>query len=89
MLNLGLIYHYGRAVPADYAAARAWYEKALAADKNFSSAMITLGRLYEDGQGVTRDLAEARRWYEKALAAGNEEASEQLARIQKISETKH
>jgi TPR repeat protein len=51
--------------------------------------MLTLGRLYEDGQGVPRDLAEARRWYEKALAAGNEDAEKQLARIQKISETKH
>jgi TPR repeat protein len=89
MLNLGLIYQYGRSVPIDYAAGRAWYEKALAVDANFSRAMLTLASLYEEGHGVPRDLAEARRWYEKALAAGNEDAEKQLARIQKISETKH
>ena len=33
-------------------------------------------------------LSEARRWYEKALAAGNQEAAKQLARLQRISETK-
>jgi len=88
MLNLGLIYQYGRSVPVDYAAARAWYEKALAADANFSRAMLTLGSLYEEGHGVPRDLPEARRWYEKALAAGDDEAGKHLARIQKLSEKK-
>jgi TPR repeat protein/aromatic ring-opening dioxygenase LigB subunit len=88
MHNLGLIYHYGRAVPVDYAAARSWYEKTLAADPNFTLAMLTLGSLYEEGHGAPRDVAEARRWYEKALAAGNQDAAKRLERLQKVSETK-
>jgi TPR repeat protein len=88
MHNLGLIYHYGRAVPVDYAAARSWYEKTLAADPNFTLAMLTLGSLYEEGHGAPRDVAEARRWYKKALAAGNQDAAKRLERLQKVSETK-
>jgi len=87
MLNLGGIFERGEGVPVNYDAARAWFEKAAARD--FAPAMISLGFLYEHGRGVPRDVAEARRWYEKAAQQGDERGAKELARLQKISETKN
>ena len=58
MNNLGELYYYGRGVARDYPQARAWYEKAAAADN--ANAMYSLGWMYEKGSGViVRDYTQA------------------------------
>jgi TPR repeat protein len=46
-------------VTLDYAEAKRWYEKAVAAGN--SQAMTNIGDFYRNGYGVTQDLAEAKR----------------------------
>jgi TPR repeat protein len=67
-INIGNAYSNGYGVPIDFAEARKWYEKALAAGDLI--AMNNIGYLYQEGRGVPRDYAQAIRRYEKAAAEG-------------------
>ena len=69
MNNIGKQYEKGLGVAQDYAKAREWYEKAVAAGD--PSAMNNIGKQFEKGLGVAQDYAKARVWYEKAVAVGD------------------
>jgi TPR repeat protein len=68
----------------DYAQARQWYEKAIAAGS--AEAMNNLGLLYDRGQGAKQDYAQARQWYEKAIAAGIAEAMNNLGELYRLGQ---
>ncbi|MGO9740554.1 MAG: hypothetical protein ACLPN5_03380 [Roseiarcus sp.] len=65
----GQMYTGGFGFPQDYAKAREWFEKAVAAGDPDSLAL--LGELYADGKGVAQDYQKARELFEKGAAAGN------------------
>ena len=68
MRQLGYLYDRGIGVSKDYAQARQWYEKAMAAGD--AIAMNNLGYMYEAGNGVPKDLNRARDLYAQAAALG-------------------
>ena len=85
---LGETYEYdyvnanGELVPADYAAAVAWYHKA--ADQGHAVAQFRLGRLYQEG--VRKDHVAAVAWYRKAAEHGLAGAQYQLGRMYEYGE---
>jgi localization factor PodJL len=75
--EIGAIYTEGRGVPADFAKAATWYQRA--ADAGVIPAQYRLGSLYEKGTGVPRDPAKARALYQQAAESGNANAMHNLA----------
>jgi hypothetical protein len=85
------IYANGMGIPADYAQAAVWYQKA--ADQHYSSALQELGYLYEKGLGVPQDALKALNLqrqgsglgqdldYAWKITATKEEAAKQLAEM--------
>lgn len=71
--NLALIYHHSQSL-RDYAAARAWYERA--AEQKHVNATLNLGTLYKNGSGVKQDDAAALRYYRAAVSLGSAQAKE-------------
>jgi TPR repeat protein len=67
--HLGFIYHDGRGVPPNYAAAVKWFRKA--ADQGDDLAQSPLGALYSLGQGVPQDVILAHMWFNLSAAKGN------------------
>jgi TPR repeat protein len=63
MLELGVLYAYGRGVPRNYPEALRWYR--LAADKGESRAMHNIGHMYQNGLGVQQNYTEAMKWYSR------------------------
>ena len=64
MSEIGQMYLEGRGVNKDYAKAKEWYEKAIAAGDSDGYGWI--GLLYEQGgPGLERDLEQACRYYRK------------------------
>ena len=80
------IYFNGMGVPADYAAAAKWYERA--ADQHYAAALEELGYMYEQGIGVPKDPLRALNLQRQASGLGNDldyawkigEAQQQAAR---------
>jgi localization factor PodJL len=77
--EVAAIFSEGRAVPQDYKAAAAWYERAAA--QGFAPAQYRLGSLYENGNGVDKNLDTAKLWYERAAEAGNRMSMHNLAAL--------
>jgi methionine-S-sulfoxide reductase len=77
--DLGGMYHHGRGVPQDYAAALTWYRKS--ADQGDARAQNGLGDMYFDGSGVPQDYAAALTWYRKAADQGYANAEYHLGTI--------
>jgi uncharacterized protein len=75
-VRLGFLYHKGRGVTQDYAAAMSWYLKA--AEQGNAGAQCNLGQMYFGGQGVTQDYAAAVSWYRKAAEHGDASAQYNL-----------
>ena len=70
MGRIGLMYQFGNGVAQDYASAKRWYEKAIAAGD--SDGYWFIGDLYEQGgPGIEKNWATSKRWYEKAIATGH------------------
>ena len=67
----------GELVPADYAAAVAWYHKA--ADQGHAVAQFRLGVLYQNGVPVHEELAVT--WYGRAASQGYPEAQYKLGQM--------
>ena len=74
MRQIGFMYKEGKGVPKDFALAKSWYEKAIAAGYNRGrlNGHWLIGVLYEEGgPGLERDFIAAQRCYEKAIAVGD------------------
>lgn len=71
MVNLGLMYQYGRGVEMNLAQAVQWYERA--AGKGSGRAMTYLGRLYDGiaGDAFPADRNKAGEWFARAAKAGH------------------
>lgn len=76
--ELGRIYLYGRGIPADYARALMWEQKA--AERGDARAQRDLAFMYESGFGVSADPAKAMEWNRRAAGQGEPEAQLHLAR---------
>ena len=69
MEYIGLMYQYGNGVALDYASAKRWCKKAIAAGN--STAYWRIGYLYKwGGPGLERNYASAKEWFEMAGDAG-------------------
>ena len=73
---MGYIYQNALGVPADYALAMEWNNRA--AQQGNAQGQEQIGYLYQEGLGVTRSLDEASRWYAKAKDSGSEWAAAML-----------
>ncbi len=74
------MYISGEGVEKDYYEAVKWYRKA--AEQDFTDAQNVLGLLYENGAGVEEDYYKAVDWYKKAAAKGNNNAKDNLRRLE-------
>ncbi len=70
--GLGLLYDYGRGVPADPAQAAKWY--GLAAAQNLPDSQNNLAFLYAEGRGVPKDMVKADQLWMQAAKAGHPSA---------------
>lgn len=77
MNNIGVLYENGEVVTQDYAAARGWYERAIAADNN-SMALYNLSVLFKEGRGVYADPVKAGQLIARSLAGNEEYARNEL-----------
>jgi TPR repeat protein len=69
MLQLGVIYAFGKGVPKDYAEAIKWYR--LSADKGNARAMFNIGVMYLHGLGVDKSDTDAVKWYRLSADKGD------------------
>ena len=82
----GLLAHYGSELDSvDYAVAKDWYEKAIAA--GHARANFSLGALYEEGLGVPKDPRKALELYRVAKERGEQGVDEAYERVRKIVES--
>ena len=72
MVDLGMMYEFGRGIRPDKAAALTWYRSA--AHAGSARGMFAVGQSYHKGAGVARDYKEAMVWYRKAACRGSAEA---------------
>ena len=85
-VNLGCFYHFGTAVPQDYAKALEWFTKA-AQQGHAGAQYLTANALYNN-RGAPPNMtakdrqAQALYWYKKSAEQGDEGAKEELARIE-------
>jgi TPR repeat protein len=66
LLNLGIMFDFGRGAPQDDAEAVKWHRKA--AELGDATAMFNLGVMLEDGRGAAQDYVEAYKWFNLATA---------------------
>ena len=78
--QLGLMYANGIGGPKDDVAARSWFEKAAA--QNNMNALEWMGSFAASGRGGPRDINAAKDYYARAAALGDEDAKEQLKRLE-------
>ena len=80
MNNLADCYHFGLGVDKDLPKAVKLYTQA--AEKGNASGMYNLAHHHEHGVcGLPVNLSEARRYYQMAADMGDEDAAEELARL--------
>lgn len=79
LFNLGLLYRFGRGIPAD--PAQAHQLLLAAANGGDADAMFQVADMLADGEGVSKDLAAAREWFRRAALLGDAKARYQLARF--------
>lgn len=72
MVDIGLMYEFGRGVPRDPATALRWYRSAAQAES--PRGMLAVGQSYQKGVGVPLDYDLAMVWYRKAVKAGSADA---------------
>jgi TPR repeat protein len=75
--DVGNYYLEGKHVTKDVAAARGWYEKAVAANRQRNAAFV-LGQIYWNGDGVAKDNAKAAEYWRIAYASGRLDAAKFL-----------
>ena len=85
-VNLGCFYHFGHAVPQDYAKALEWFTKA-AQQGDAGAQYLTANALYNNRGAPPNMTAEERRtaalyWYKKSAEGGDEGAKQELAQIE-------
>lgn len=78
---LGFMYEFGRGVATDVAESARWYRSAAVQGNAFSQ--WQLGQAYSSGSGVTRNLVTAHVWLSLAVQNGAEDASDELAAVQR------
>jgi TPR repeat protein len=66
---MGRMFHEGKGLPEDNAAAFHWVRRS--AERGHGDGEALLGLLYARGQGAPRDDDEAARWFLRAAARGN------------------
>jgi TPR repeat protein len=74
--DLGKMYAEGRGVAQDFAAAKRWFEKAIAQKQ--PDAYYNLGLMYANGEGVPQSFEEAVKWYRIAAESGQADAQNSL-----------
>jgi len=77
--NIGLIYHHGKGVAADPAAAHGWYLEA--AEGGYARAQYRVAEMFESGQGVRVDLVQARLWFSLAGEQRYEDARKRRRKV--------
>lgn len=77
MINIGLMYEYGRGVGKDYRNAAKWYRKA--AEQGSAVAQSNLAKAYYYGRGVSKNLGEAAKWFKMSADQGFDRAIYYLA----------
>ncbi len=75
--EIGMRYAEARGVPANFAEAAKWYDRA--AQAGVVPAMFRIGTLYEKGMSVKKDIETARKYYVAAAERGNAKAMHNLA----------
>jgi TPR repeat protein len=75
--DVGNFYLEGHHVAKDVAAARGWYEKAVASSQQRNAAFV-LGQIYWNGDGVAKDNAKAAELWRIAYQGGRKDASRLL-----------
>lgn len=79
MVNIGLLYLYGRYLPQNTEMAILWFEQA--AKKGYGKAFSILGNMYKDGNGVEADSEKAQYWYKKGAEIEDAESLYHLVNL--------
>jgi uncharacterized protein len=79
ILQIGLMYDFGKGVTQNYPEALRWYVRA--ADKGEPRAMYLVGHMYEFGEGVPVDTDLAIHWYLKSANKGHVSAQFELGKL--------
>jgi len=79
ILQIGLMYDFGKGVTQNYPEALRWYVRA--ADKGEPRAMYLVGHMYEFGEGVPVDTDLAIHWYLKSANNGHASAQFELGKL--------
>ena len=74
--NLGVIYHGGIGVAADFKEAIFWFRKA--ASQGYVDAQMAIAGMYYLGEGLQQDYSEAAKWARKAADQNDAEAQYNL-----------
>jgi len=78
IVQMGLMYDFGRGVCQNYNEAMRWYLKA--AEKGEPRAMYLVGHMYEFGEGVSVNTDEAFSWYLKSARLGHASAQFEIGK---------
>ena len=79
IIQIGLMYDFGKGVKQDYNIAMKWYMKA--AEEGDAGGMYLVGHMYEFGEGMNVDPGKAFEWYVKSARMGNSIAQFEVGRI--------
>jgi TPR repeat protein len=79
ILQIGLMYDFGKGVTQNYPEALRWYVRA--ADKGEPRAMYLVGHMYEFGEGVPVDTDLAIHWYLKSANKGHVSAQFEVGKL--------
>lgn len=79
ILQLGLMYDFGKGVQQSYPEAMRLYLQA--AEKGEQRALYLVGHMYEFGEGVAVDITQATHWYLKSAHQGYASAQFELGRL--------
>jgi len=79
IVQMGLMYDFGRGVCQNYTEAMRWYLKA--AEKGEPRAMYLVGHMYEFGEGVPVNADEAFFWYLKSARQGHASAQFEIGKV--------
>ncbi len=85
LYHLACCYDQGMGTVRDNKTAAAYFQKA--AELGNAEAMNIVGCMYANGNGVNRDPAKAREWLKRSADAGNKKAAENLAVLDRNTNT--